>query len=79
MISKGESIWYVEYKDHGRVYSLDDLPLILWCVGKIAKETDDFLAVVCCGTKEQMPSSMPALEIILKSAIIKKELIYIVV
>ena len=80
MISVGEAIYYIEYKDHARTNDLDRLEngFILWCVGKIAKESDEFLAIICSGTKNDIPSSQPTYEIILKSAIIKKELIYVV-
>ena len=80
MINVGEAIYYIEYKDHARSNNLERLnnPFILWCVGKIAKESKEFIAVICSGTKSETPSSQPTYEIVLKSAIIKKEVIYIV-
>jgi len=82
MISPGEAIYYIEYLDHGKTSSnpkkIFANPLTLWCVGKVLTESEDFLAVVCSGTKERKPSTEPSYEIILKSAITKQEVIYIV-
>ena len=81
MISTGEIIFFIEYLDHGLVSDLENLkekPLTLWVVGKIAQENDDFIAVVCSGTKHRLPNSKPNYEVIVKSAIIKKEVIHIV-
>jgi len=81
MISEGEAIFYIEYLDHARVSDLkrlDTKMITLWCVGKIVKESEEFLAVICSGVKNELPSSQPTYEVILKSAIRKKELIYTV-
>lgn len=81
MISTGEAIFYVEYLDHGLISDLKELkknPLTLWAVGKIFQESEEFIAVICSGTKHRLPNSKPTYEIIVKSAIIKKELIHIV-
>ncbi|HEC92901.1 MAG TPA: hypothetical protein ENI51_07935 [Candidatus Atribacteria bacterium] len=81
MLSTGEAIWYIEYLDHARISNWEkfkDEPITLWCVGKIAQENDDFIAVICSGVKDRQPTSQPTYEIILKKAIIFKQLIYIV-
>ena len=81
MISTGEAIYYIEYLDHGLVSDLNAIkkkPLTLWTTGKVFKEDEDFIAVVCSGTKHRLPNSKPTYEIIVKSAITKKELIHIV-
>lgn len=82
MISVGEAIYFIEYLDHGKVFSdpkeIFKKPLKLWCVGKILSESDDFIAVICSGTIGRKPSTEPSYEIILKSAITKKEVIYTV-
>lgn len=74
------NIYYFEYIDHGKIYqdpkTVFKNPLTLWCVGKIAEETKDLMAVVCSGVKDRNPSSQPSYEIIVKSAITKKKLIY---
>lgn len=82
MITPGEAIYYIEYFDHGKTYNqpteIFKNPFKLWCTGKIAEESDDFLAVICSGTIDRKPNTEPTYEIILKSAIITKELIHIV-
>ncbi|MBA7492429.1 hypothetical protein ES702_02979 [subsurface metagenome] len=81
MISEGEAIFYIEYLDHARSPDLNRLesnPVVLWCTGKIAQESNEFLALLCSGVKNEMPTSHPTYEIILKSAITIKELIHIV-
>jgi len=81
MISTGEKIFYIEYLDHGLTTDFEDLeenPLTLWVVGKIFKETEEFMAVICSGTKHRLPSSKPSYEIVVKAAITKKELIHVV-
>jgi len=82
MISAGEALYYIEYLDHGLISSnfkeFEKNPLILWACGKIAHENNDFVAVVCSGVKNREPSSKPQLEIIVKKAIITKELIHTV-
>ena len=71
MISSGDKIYYFEYMDHAKRYGNPSRilknPSILWCCGKIAEESEDFIAVVCSGTKKVKPSSEPSFEIILKS------------
>lgn len=81
MISEGTPIYYIEYLDHARsenIKRLESKPFILWCCGTIAKESEAYIAVICSGTKDHLPSSQPTYEIVLKSAIIKKELIFTV-
>lgn len=82
MINSGEVIYYIEYLDHAKIYSDPEetfkKPFTLWCVGKIFKESDDYIAVVCSGTKARPPNTEPSYEIVLKSAIIKKEVVHIV-
>lgn len=81
MISSGEAIYFIEYLDHGLVSDLNELekkPLTLWTCGKVFKEEDNFLAIICSGTKNREPNVKSTYEIIVKSAITKKELIYIV-
>jgi len=82
MLSIGDRIYYFEYMDHAKTFGdpskiMND-PCILWCSGKIFQESDDFLAILCSGTKNKLPSSEPSYEIIYKKAIIKQEEIYIV-
>jgi len=81
MISEGEAIYYIEYLDHLRSSDLeriDKKPFQLWCCGKIAKDSNGFIAVICSGAKDEIPNTQPTYEIILKSAITKKELIHVV-
>lgn len=82
MISPGEAIYYFEYLDHAKSFSdpkeIFKKPFKLWCTGKILTESEDFIAVVCSGTIGRKPNSSPSFEIIVKSAITKKEVIHIV-
>ena len=81
MISTGEAIFYIEYLDNGiteDLETLDEDPLTLWVVGKIFKESEVFIAVVCSGSKYRLPNVKSTYEVIVKSSIIIKELIHIV-
>jgi len=83
MINSGEAIYYFEYLDHGKTFGdpkgVLKNPLILWCVGKIYEQDDNFLAVVCSGSKtRESLKSQVSYEIIYKKAIITQELVHIV-
>lgn len=74
-----KEIYYFEYLDHA--YSEDSLdeikekPFILWAIGYIYEEQDEYIVVVPEGAKyrEKVPKGH---NLIVKSCIKKKELIY---
>lgn len=81
-LKKGSKLYYLEYLDHGSIAeSIDNIrknPITLWCCGYIVNEDkpkDIYYALISCGSRFR-PLRPKRYEYILKSAIIKKEVIY---
>jgi len=81
-LEKGSKLYYIEYLDHASAYDPIDVirkkPFILWCCGYIInenEENDPFYAIISCGSRLR-PQRPKRWEYVLKSAIIKKEVIY---
>ncbi len=76
----GDSLYYFEYLDHMCTdkfpHDLEKKPPILWCCGKIIKETNNYIVVVSSGIRDRNPSAELTYEIVLKRAIIKNLLVY---
>lgn len=84
MLKAGEELIYLEYLDHGcspeEIDEIKRKPLVLWCVGKIINPSDShnpYLVVVSSGTRFRHQDTTN-FEYILKSTIIKKEVIKII-
>ena len=81
-LEKGSKLYYIEYLDHAcfdePINVIRKKPFILWCCGYIInenKENDSYYAIISSGTRLR-PQRQKRWEYVLKSAIIKKEVIY---
>lgn len=81
-LERGSSLYYIEYLDHGAtlepIEEIRENPLTLWCCGYIVNENNEddiYYAVISVGSRFR-PLRPKRYEYVLKSAIIKKEVIH---
>ena len=83
-LKDGAKIYYIEYMDHGStpepVNVVQKNPLILWCCGFIVNENqknDPYYALISRGTRFR-PQKPDYYEYVMKSAILKKEIVHVI-
>lgn len=78
MLKTGESLYYLEYLDHGtspeEIDEIKQKPLILWCIGKILnldQHHNPYYAIISHGSRYRN-QNISRFEYVLKSAVLKK-------